>query len=125
MVIYKETVRKIALQKKTTLSELSRNLGYNRNYLAIAFGKKDSHNFPYAIIAGICTILKCTEEELGEVPTKTAIVPVSTGPTQIIHGVDPEIIKESFRMIHADLQELIKLWKPAQEPIKIGGEYSK
>ena len=123
MVIYKETVRKIALQKKTTMSELSRNLGYNRNYLAITFGKKDSHNFPYAIIAGICTILKCTEKELGEVPTKT--IKVEPIKQQIIHGVDPEIIREGFRMIHSDLQELIKLWKPTQDPIKIGGEYSK
>ena len=36
-----------------------------------------------------------------------------------------DVIREGFRMLHSDLQELIKLWKPEIEEIRIGGEASK
>lgn len=130
MKIYKETLHKLCKSKKTDMSKLSRELGYNRNYLAMPFSKKPdaSHDYPFAVASGIMAILGCTEEELTAVPktaTATATISVNTAPTQIVHGVDPELIKEGFRMIHSDLQELIRLWKPTTETIKIGGEHSK
>ena len=129
MLIYKETLHKLCKSKKTDMSKLSRELGYNRNYLSMPFTKKPNtpHNYPFAVASGIMAILGCTEEELTKKPElpKTATVSVNTAPTQIVHGVDPELIKEGFRMIHADLQELIRLWKPTTETIKIGGEHSK
>lgn len=125
MLIFKETLHELCKSKKITVSKLSQDLGYNRNYLSMPFVKKGSpYNYPTAIGYGIMAILKCTEEDLTAVP-KTATIPVTTVQPQIIHGVDPEIIKEGFRMIHADLQELIRLWKPTTETIKIGGEHSK
>ena len=126
MKIYKETLNKLCKSKKTDMSKLSRELGYNRNYLSMPFVKKPNvpHDYPFAVASGIMAILGCTEEELTAVP-KTATITVSTTPTQIVHGVDPELIKEGFRMIHSDLQELIRLWKPTTETIKIGGEHSK
>ena len=126
MLIYKETLQELCNKKKTSMSRLSKELGYNRNYLAMPFSKKPNvpHNYPFAVASGIMAIIGCTEEDLTAVP-KTATVSVSTAPTQVVHGVDPELIKEGFRMIHADLQELIRLWKPTTETIKIGGEHSK
>lgn len=128
MKIYKETLHELCDKKKTNMSKLSKDLGYNRNYLAMPFTKKPnaSHDYPFAVASGIMAILGCTEEELTAVPkTATATISVNTAPTQIVHGVDPELIKEGFRMIHSDLQELIRLWKPTTETIKIGGEHSK
>lgn len=126
MLIYKETLHELCKSKKITVSKLSQDLGYNRNYLSMPFVKKGSpYNYPTAIGYGIMAILKCTEEELTKKPAKTVTVSAITPPPQITNGVDPELIKEGFRMIHADLQELIRLWKPTTEPIKIGGEYSK
>ncbi len=126
MLIYKETLNELCKKKKTNMSKLSKELGYNRNYLSLPFVKKPNvpHNYPFAVASGIMAIIGCTEEDLTAVP-KTATVSVSTAPTQVVHGVDPELIKEGFRMIHADLQELIRLWKPTTETIKIGGEHSK
>ena len=126
MLIYKETLHELCDKKKTNMSKLSKELGYNRNYLSLPFVKKPNvpHNYPFAVASGIMAIIGCTEEDLTAVP-KTATVSVSTAPTQVVHGVDPELIKEGFRMIHADLQELIRLWKPTTETIKIGGEHSK
>ena len=126
MLIYKETLHELCNKKKTNMSKLSKELGYNRNYLSLPFTKKPNvpHDYPFAVASGIMAILGCTEEELTAVP-KTATIPVTTTQPQIIHGVDPEIIKEGFRMIHSDLQELIRLWKPTTETIKIGGEHSK
>lgn len=126
MKIYKETLHELCNKKKTNMSKLSKELGYNRNYLSLPFVKKPNvpHDYPFAVASGIMAILGCTEEELTAVP-KTATVSAITPPTQIVHGVDPEIIKEGFRMIHSDLQELIRLWKPTTETIKIGGEHSK
>ena len=125
MLIYKETLNELCKKKKTNMSKLSKELGYNRNYLSLPFVKKPNvpHNYPFAVASGIMAIIGCTEEDLTAVP-KTATVSVSTAPTQVVHGVDPELIKEGFRMIHADLQELIRLWKPTTETIKIGGEHS-
>lgn len=127
MLIYKETLHELCNKKKTNMSKLSKELGYNRNYLSLPFVKKPNvpHDYPFAVASGIMAILKCTEEELTRKPAKTVTVALTTPPTQIVHGVDPEIIKEGFRMIHADLQELIRLWKPTTETIKIGGDHSK
>lgn len=57
-------------------------------------------------------------EELTE-PPKGEEIPAELPPELI------DVIRDGFRMIHSDLQELIKLWKPEIEEIKIGGDASK
>lgn len=123
MLIYKETLKKLSEKANTNFSKLSRDLGYNRNYLSLEFGKNNHHNFNFAVSSGLMSLLKCSEEDLKESPTITA--KISQEKVSIVHGVDPEIIKEGFRLIHSDLQELIRLWKPTTETIKIGGDNSK
>lgn len=123
--IQKGVLDRLCYQADTNAARLATELGFSYGYFSVAFAKKGSvASFPRATAVAICQTLGCTMEELTE-PPKTATVSVNTAPTQIVHGVDPELIKEGFRMIHGDLQELIKLWKPEIEEIRIGGEASK
>lgn len=119
MLIYKETLKKLSEKANTNFSKLSKDLGYNRNYLAVEFGQTGHHNFTFAIASGLMSLLKCNEEDLKEIPVITAKLEKQT------EDINMEIIKEGFRMIHSDLQELIRLWKPTTETIKVGGDNSK
>lgn len=117
--IQKDVLNRLCFAKDTNPSKLAAELGFNRTYFAAAFAKNDGYApFPNATLWAVCQVLGCTMEELTEPPKVEEVAPEL--PPELI-----DVIREGFRMIHGDLQELIKLWKPEREGIKIGGDASK
>lgn len=117
--IQKGVLERLCYAADTNPSKLATELGYSYGYFSVAYAKKGSvASFQKATAVAICQTLGCTMEELTE-PEKA--VPVAPElPPELI-----DVIREGFRMLHSDLQELIKVWKPEIEEIRIGGEASK
>lgn len=116
VVIAQRTLERLCYKADTNPSKLAQALGFSRTYFAAAFSK--GSGFPMDTAIAACQLLGCTLEELTE-PVEEPPAPKELPPELI------DVIREGFRMIHGDLQELIKLWKPEIEEIKIGGEASK
>ncbi len=117
--IQKGVLDRLCYQADTNAARLATELGFSYGYFSVAFAKKGSvASFPRATAVAICQTLGCTMEELTE-PVKEQPAAPELPPEMI------DVIREGFRMLHSDLQELIKLWKPEIEEIRIGGEASK
>lgn len=116
VIIDRRVLDKLCYKADTNPSKLARELGFSRTYFATAFSK--GSGFPMATAIAACQLLGCTLEEL-TTPVEEPPAPKELPPELI------DVIRDGFRMIHGDLQELIKLWKPEREEIKIGGDASK
>lgn len=117
--IQKGVLDRLCYQADTNASRLATELGFSYGYFSVAFAKKGSvASFPRATAVAICQTLGCTMDELTE-PVREQPVSPELPPEMI------DVIRDGFRMLHSDLQELIKLWKPEIEEIRIGGEASK
>lgn len=117
--IQKGVLDRLCYRADTNASRLATELGFSYGYFSVAFAKKGSvASFPRATAVAICQTLGCTMEELTE-PVREQPVSPELPPEMI------DVIRDGFRMLHSDLQELIKLWKPEIEEIRIGGEASK
>lgn len=70
MKIWKETLYQIVEDKKLTLKQVSRKMGFNEQYLALRFTKsgRGYAEFPQVNVIALCAILGCTEEELAAIP---------------------------------------------------------
>ena len=125
MRIWKENLYQIIEDKGTTVQKVSKDMGYAGTYLPSIFSKagKGYAEFQKIQAVALCAILKCSEEELMAIPVSRKGKEMEN---QIIEyafkGASKEQVKEfedmvrdGFAMLHADLMELIKLWRPEKK----------
>ena len=128
MKVWKETLYQIIEAKGTTAKKVSKEMGYNENYIALAFTKSGRG---YAELhkvqaVALCAVLGCTEEDLTAIPMSPEakakedriIEYAFNGATKEQMDRLTDQITAGFAMVHTDIRNLIevmeKYWKPSE-----------
>ncbi len=117
--IQKKVLERLCYAADINLGRLSTEIGFNPSYFSLFFSRQgEVASVPKATAVAACQVLGCTMDVLTEPPAEPA-KPAEVPPELI------DVIREGFRMLHADLQAILKAVRPEIEEIRIGEEASK
>lgn len=112
--VYRQTLEKLLREKGTNITTLSLQIGHAHSYLSVRFtGGVESVMLERPTVAAIAMALDVeikavlAKPELNE-KTCTTQLPVA-GDDEL-----KEIIRDGFKMLHADLRALLAEWKPKE-----------
>lgn len=107
MKIWRETLYQIADKAGLSVGAVCEMMGNTKSALPKRL-MNGSADFKKVEVLALCSILGCTEKELGAIP----VSPTAKRDNEDLHA----LIADGFKMIHTDLRNLIetmdKYWKP-------------